>query len=128
LFFKLVHKKARITKGNDVENNGEVVIAKDTILSSLYDDKCPSINNNLLVFTSNREGGYGGFDLWYSQLVENSWTTPVNFGSKINSEYDEYRPVTFRFLDYDLMIFSSNRPGGKGGFDLYCVKIEDLIE
>lgn len=124
--------KVQIPSVNDVtsvfENTGEVVIAKDTILSSLYDDKCPSINNNLLVFTSNREGGYGGFDLWYSQLVENSWTTPVNFGSKINSEYDEYRPVTFRFLDYDLMIFSSNRPGGKGGFDLYCVKIEDLIE
>lgn len=113
-----------LTVFNDTTN---VEIRKDSIISSLADDKCPSINNNLLVFASNREGGFGGFDLWYSQLTDNLWSTPKNFGSKINSEYDEFRPVTFQFLDNDLMVFSSNRPGGKGGFDLYCVKIEKMI-
>ena len=81
-----------------------------------------------MVFTSDREGGYGGFDLYYSLFTNGQWTTPVNFGEKINSANDEYRPITFSFNNIDMMIFSSNRPGGKGGFDLYGVKIGDLIE
>lgn len=110
------------------DSNDSLVIVQDSILSSNQDDKCPFIYMNLMVFTSDREGGYGGFDLYYSQRIDSTWKSPVNFGDKINSEYDEYRPVTFIFMEYDLMIFSSNRPGGKGGYDLYCVKIEDLID
>ncbi len=80
-----------------LNNTNSIEIAKDTILSSDFNDKCPSITNNLLVFTSNREGSYGGFDLYYSLFIDNQWTIPVNFGNKINSEYDEYRPITFSF-------------------------------
>ena len=105
-----------------------VPIFKESVLSSNSNDKCPSINGNIIVFASDRDGGYGGYDLYYSQFINNQWSTPVNFGDKINSSSDEYRPITFSFFNYfDLMIFSSNRPGGKGGFDLYCVKIGDLL-
>jgi hypothetical protein len=102
-------------------------ILKESVLSSTSNDKCPSINGNFVVFTSDRDGGYGGYDLYYSQFINNQWTTPVNFGNQINSANDEYRPITLSFNDINLMIFSSNRPGGKGGFDLYCVKIGDLL-
>ncbi len=99
----------------------------DSILSSEFDDKCPSITNNILVFTSNRDGGFGGYDLYYSNFENGKWSEPINFGSEINSEYDEYRPIVrskpWEF-DNDMMIFSSNRPGGKGGFDLYYVGIQ----
>jgi hypothetical protein len=105
-----------------------LTVAKDAVLSGNSNDKCPSITRNLMVFTSDREGGYGGFDLYYSLFTNGQWTTPVNFGEKINSANDEYRPITFSFNNIDMMIFSSNRPGGKGGFDLYGVKIGDLIE
>lgn len=96
-------------------------------INSNEDDKCPFIEGKLMVFTSNRPGGYGGYDLWYSEKENNSWSTPKNFGPKINSKYDEYRPIfiKFRFQDFNLMIFSSNRPGGKGGYDLYFVKINN---
>ncbi len=105
-----------------------VQISKESVLSSNANDKCPSINGNLIVFASDRDGGYGGYDLYYSQFINNQWSTPVNFGDKINSSSDEYRPITFSFFSYsNLMIFSSNRPGGRGGFDLYCVKIGDLL-
>jgi len=105
-----------------------VQIFKEEELSSSSNDKCPSINGNLMVFASDRDGGYGGYDLYYSKFVNNKWSTPVNFGDKINSASDDYRPITFSFLNYsDLMIFSSNRPGGKGGFDLYGVKINGLL-
>jgi hypothetical protein len=93
-------------------------------LSGEYDDKCPIVDNDLMVFTSNRPGGFGGFDLWYSYYENGSWTTPGNFGSKVNSEFDDYRPIIVEFWGAPrMMIFSSNRPGGKGGFDLYAVKI-----
>jgi len=109
-------------------SENSVQIFKESVLSSNSNDKCPSINGNILVFASDRDGGYGGYDLYYSQFINNQWSTPVNFGDKINSSSDEYRPITFSFFNYsDLMIFSSNRPGGKGGFDLYCVKINDLL-
>ncbi len=50
---------SNITAGNPVP--AEVV----DILSSDSDDKCPHIFKNLLIFTSNRPGGKGGFDLYY---------------------------------------------------------------
>jgi hypothetical protein len=110
-------------------SENSVQIFKESVLSSNSNDKCPSINGNILVFASDRDGGYGGYDLYYSQFINNQWGTPVNFGDKINSSSDEYRPITFSFFNYsNLMIFSSNRPGGKGGFDLYCVKINDLLK
>ncbi len=100
----------------------------DTVLSSISDDKCPFIYKNFIVFCSNREGGYGGYDLWYSKYENNSWTEPKNFGSNFNSAFDEYRPIVRHFeeIPNDLMIFSSNRDGGKGGFDLYYVGIDKL--
>jgi hypothetical protein len=99
-------------------------------INSDYDDKCPFVNGNLLVFSSNRPGGFGGFDLYYSVYQNGVWSAPVNFGNKINSEYDEYRPITHYegSFDNNLMIFSSNRPGGLGGFDLYYVGIAKNIK
>ena len=92
-------------------------------VNSTSEDKCPYINARLMVFTSNREGGFGGYDLYYSWYENGTWSAPVNFGQEINTEYDEFRPVTIEANSFvnDLMIFSSNRPGGKGGYDLYYV-------
>lgn len=102
-------------------------IAKNEVLSSDYNDKCPFILGNTLVFVSDREGGYGGFDLYSSEYVNGIWSQPKNLGNKINSEYDEYRPIIAQFgqfgeFDGKMIIFSSNRPGGLGGFDLYAVR------
>ena len=104
-----------------------VSIERVTELSSPSDDKCPFISGNMLVFTSNRPGGYGGYDLYYSKWTGSNWSTPVNFGPSINTAYDEYRPVlsTLQQFSNQLMVFSSNRPGGKGGFDLYRVGVPD---
>ena len=113
-----------ITGNEPVEN------VLNAVLSSDYNDKCPYIYEDIMVFTSDRDGGQGGFDLYYSLLEDGAWSAPVNFGPKINTEYDEYRPIFFSFFGYDfqnLMIFSSDRPGGQGGFDLYMVKTDGLI-
>ncbi len=95
-------------------------------LSGPADDKCPFVLGDIMVYTSNRESGYGGFDLYYSILSYDGWSSPINFGEDINTEFDEYRPIIIPTDDHsgnNLMIFSSNRPGGKGGFDLYYVGV-----
>jgi hypothetical protein len=90
-------------------------------LASSGETKCPFILDDTMIFTSNRPGGYGGYDLYYSLWDGGKWSAPVNFGPAINTSYDEYRPILHRNMEYTnkLLIFSSNRPGGKGGFDLY---------
>ncbi len=108
-------------------------------LNSQGNDTCPYINKNVLVFASDRDGGYGGFDLYYSIRDGDTWSEPVNFGPHINSKADEFRPSIYRegvdngmLYDNDIldnramaMIFSSNRDGGKGGFDLYLALLTD---
>ncbi|TDQ17540.1 WD40 repeat protein [Algoriphagus boseongensis] len=94
-------------------------------LNTTANEHMPFVYGDILVFSSDRPGGYGGYDLYYSQKTGSGWSEPVNFGPKINSEFDEYRPVVSDAIDFSnrLMIFSSNRPGGMGGFDLYFVGI-----
>ena len=124
----------------DVDNSKDIVdvltngsnseIEKVISLSSEYDDKCPYIVGDYMVFSSNRVGGYGGYDLYYSKYENGEWQSPVNFGEKINTEYDEFRPIVRPQYDFtnDFMLFSSNRPGGLGGFDLYYVGIPKFPE
>ena len=90
-------------------------------VNSDYNDKTPFVYYRAMVFASDRPGGMGGYDLYYSIFKNGNWGSPVNFGPGINTEYNEYRPV----IGYNsaftnkFMIFSSDRPGGKGGYDLY---------
>jgi len=90
-------------------------------INSSSDDKCPMVYNKFMVFTSNRPGGYGGYDLYYSVFKNGKWNSPVNFGPGINTSFDEYRPIVGYHSSFSniFTIFSSNREGGKGGFDLY---------
>lgn len=94
-------------------------------INTTANDHMPFVYRDMLVFSSDRPGGYGGYDLYYSFRSGDGWTEPENFGPKINSEFDEYRPVVSDAWEFEnqVMIFSSNRPGGLGGFDLYFVGI-----
>lgn len=72
----------------------------------------------ILYFASNREGGMGGLDLWYCLVKEGSASGPVNLGPRINSGANEITP----YYDYrnGVLYFSSDREGGRGGYDIYC--------
>jgi hypothetical protein len=90
-------------------------------INSTSNDKCPFAFNKIMVFASDRPGGFGGFDLYYSIFKNGKWNTAENFGPDINTSSNEYRPVIGsdqNFTNY-LLMFSSDKPGGKGGFDLY---------
>ncbi len=94
--------------------------AADSI-NSAYDDKCPFVRGRHMVFASDMPGGLGGFDLYYSVFRNDKWSSPVNLGPGINSPANEYRPVLGIDLKFEnrFLIFSSDRSGGKGGYDLY---------
>jgi len=95
-------------------------------VNSDSDDKCPNILGNVMVFASNRPGGLGGYDLYYSLLKNGQWGSPVNFGAPINSAADEYRPFLGGHADFTnfFLLFSSNRTGGEGGYDLYFTGVD----
>ncbi|MGM0464440.1 MAG: hypothetical protein ACQEQW_07260 [Bacteroidota bacterium] len=104
------------------------IILQESV-SGDYNDKCPFLYGDIMVFSSDRPGGEGGYDLYYSLYRDGEWTEPVNFGPEINSPEDDYRPILINEevdWDKDMMIFSSDRPGGEGGFDLYFVGIEKM--
>jgi hypothetical protein len=121
-----------LSEENKLIDESEVPeVFKVNLLSSDGDDKCPYIAGDILVFASDRAGGFGGYDLYFSTYTENEWSAPENFGGKINTEYDEFRPVILvtnpdEFIN-NLMIFSSNRPGGVGRFDLYYAGVSKTI-
>jgi flagellar motor protein MotB len=83
-----------------------------------------SANGRMLFFTSNRPGGFGGMDLWYSVMNNKSeWRTPVNMGKTINTPGDEMSP--FIHFDGRTLYFSSNGLIGMGGFDIYFARMTD---
>lgn len=121
--------KIAVQNRSDILNlllgNTAAEIVKDTTLSSEYNDKFPFTTYDVMVFASDRPGGFGGYDLYYSVRHDSAWSAPENMGPAVNTEYDECRPVLVSpgaFLN-DMVVFSSNRPGGKGGFDLYYVGV-----
>lgn len=71
-----------------------------------------------LIFAGNFPGkGAGDFDLYISYNTESGWSDPINLGPAINTEYWESSPSLSP--DKEALYFSSNRPGGYGGKDLY---------
>lgn len=73
-------------------------------------------DGNRVYFASNREGGFGGFDIYYMEKDGDSWTAPRNMGELVNTEGDEISPS----VNGDILYFSSDRLSGFGGFDLFA--------
>lgn len=85
-----------------------------------YNSMQPSVSRDgkYLIFSSDRPGGMGGYDLWYAILrPDGSVGNAINMGSKINTSEDEqaayYMPAN------KTLLFSSNGKIGLGGFDFY---------
>ena len=72
----------------------------------------------VLFFASNRAGGEGGLDIWYSaKNTDGTFETPVNCGKKVNTPDDEITPW---FIDErNTLYFSSTYHKGLGGFDIF---------
>jgi outer membrane protein OmpA-like peptidoglycan-associated protein len=79
-------------------------------------------DNRTLYFSSRGHTGMGGFDLYYTRKdIDGIWSRPVNMGYPINSYADEITLVVN--AHGDLAYISSDKPGGKGGMDIYSFKL-----
>jgi outer membrane protein OmpA-like peptidoglycan-associated protein/tetratricopeptide (TPR) repeat protein len=76
-----------------------------------------SADGNTMYFVSDREGGEGRLDIWYSTFQGDSWSEPQNMGKRINTAFDDISPDISE--DGNTFYFSSNGRVGFGGFDLY---------
>jgi hypothetical protein len=73
----------------------------------------------VLFFSSNRDGGAGRMDIWYSKMKGNDYDAAVNAGNKINTVEDEITP--FYYASTNELYFSSTWHKGLGGFDIFKV-------
>lgn len=87
---------------NEAASKGGLIISQDGIW---------------LIFAGNFNEGFGDFDLYICYADNNGWSEPFNLGSNINTEFWESSPSLSP--DKQTLYFSSNRPGGFGGKDLY---------
>ena len=73
-----------------------------------------------IIFSSNRPGGSGGIDLWFStrRTTSDLWSTPANLGPVINTSTDDRAP--YLSADGRTLFFSSDRVGDDfGGGDIW---------
>lgn len=81
-----------------------------------------SHDGTLLVFSSDRPGGYGGRDLYLCKKTDKGWSTPQNLGPEINGPNDEDSP--FFSVDNKQLYFASNGDRSIGGFDILIAEVD----
>ena len=89
----------------------------DDNVNSAFWDSQPFIYDGTLYFVSNRPGGVGGRDIYYSVIKEDgSFSKALNF-REVNTKHEEVSPVVNDAIFY----FSSNRDNSYGGYDIYLL-------
>lgn len=103
-------------------------------LDAAGETMAPFVCEDALFFASNRPGGRGGFDLYLSRRTQSGWGPPRNLQDllpdsvPVNTAGNEFRPSVL-LLGFEerpelrLLLFSSDRPGGVGGYDLYLTSL-----
>ncbi|MCC7331959.1 MAG: PD40 domain-containing protein [Flavobacteriales bacterium] len=82
-----------------------------------------SSDGKKLYFSSNREGGFGGRDLYSAELLpDDSWGNVKNLGPVINTKHDDDAP--FIHPDNKTMYFSSKGHNSMGGYDIFYTYLD----
>ena len=84
----------------------------------------PSIspNGDVLYFTSDRPGGFGGLDIYRAyRFSDGEWGDPENLGPAVNTRKNEKSP--FIHPDSESLYFASDGHPGMGGYDLFKIKV-----
>ena len=87
-----------------------------------FSNQHPSVTRDgrRVFFASNREGGYGGYDIYFSDYWEDRWSKAINLGPEINTEGNEAFPYIH---PSGRLFFASDGHGGQGGYDLFMMNL-----
>ena len=85
---------------------------------------CLSPTGDTLYFASDRFGGFGGLDIYYTVRTSKGWSKPKNIGYPVNNARDQTSP--FLHIDGRTMYFSSAGHGGLGGLDVMMARIDTI--
>lgn len=94
---------------NTIQNEGAQSISSDG--SYMYFTAC------------NRPGGLGNCDLYFSAFSKTKWSEPYNLGRPVNTSHWESTPSIS--ADGRTLFFSSGRPGGFGGKDIWLARLNE---
>jgi outer membrane protein OmpA-like peptidoglycan-associated protein len=96
------------------------------VVNSIDSDFGPMItaDGNALYFTSDREGGYGGQDIWVSRKVNGQWSTPENLGEPVNTKYNE-GPDTFSVDERQMYFTRCDKIDDRGTCDIYMASWDE---
>lgn len=88
-------------------------------VNSAADDFCPTpVRGKRLFFVSRRDEPNG--DIYVADMRGRRWEQPVRLGPEVNSPAQEWSPAYFKDdAGRDVLYFSSTRPGGPGGQDIW---------
>ena len=75
---------------------------------------------NILFFVSDRSGGIGKLDIWYTIIKNGNYQDPINLGSIVNTPGDDITP--FYYSKTQTLYYSSDWLKGIGGFDIFYTK------
>lgn len=113
LFFSGVMNRRTNTWGQGMTIGSEINTPQDEGFIYFHPD------DKTIYFSSKGHNSMGGYDIFKSTRLAGRWSEPVNLGYPINTPYDETSFVLSASGKHAYL--TSNRPGGKGGFDLYKV-------
>ncbi len=117
-------KNYQLFKADLMENsNGNWInFQRLDVSSDFHSVENPSIKDNILYFSSDKLGGFGGFDLYSSEINEDgSLQEAINLGESVNSNKDEKYPFVTKEGKY--LYFSSKGHETVGGFDVFASRI-----
>ncbi|MEN0002807.1 MAG: carboxypeptidase regulatory-like domain-containing protein, partial [Bacteroidota bacterium] len=82
-----------------------------------YSTGFPTISQDgeTMYFASDRPDGFGGFDIYVSYRMGNTWSAPENLGPIVNTPGNELSP----YFHNQTLYFSSDWHPGFGGFDVF---------
>ncbi|MER3374105.1 MAG: OmpA family protein [Allomuricauda sp.] len=109
-------------------NNGQVMSAPINLgprINSSGNEIAPFIFEGSFYFASDVFYGFGGMDVYKSNMEGEDFSIPINLGKGINSTEDDFGLIMRNEGEGLLGYFTSNRPGGKGKDDIYGFKVAE---
>ena len=96
-------------------------------INTSTDEKYPalSIDEKHFFFSSKGHENLGGYDVFRCRMSKQGFSSAINLGNTINTPYDE---IAYFLAGRNKGYVTSNREGGKGGYDIYTATNEDIAQ